>query len=90
MGKRKTVRNKILDYLSKPRDGRWTNARVLAKYLKEPLEKVEFYICLLTDQGLIQGVRDETSGEFWIHNLWIRNQLKRTVEELPPPDQGPS
>jgi len=90
MGKRKSVRIKILDYLSKPRSGQWTEAPALARYLKEPLETVEFYICRLTDEGLVHGVQDEESEDYWVMNLWQKEEWIITFEDLEEPtsDQG--
>ena len=89
MGKRKSVRVKILDYLSKPRHGRWTEAPALAKYLKEPLETVEFYICRLTDEGLIHGVQDEESEDYWVLNLWQKDEWMKMMDEPEEPTSDP-
>ena len=73
MGRRKSIDQKILDFLSKPRSAEWTSAKSLAHYIREPLEHVEHYICALTDEGLIIGVRETDSGNYWVKNLWTQS-----------------
>lgn len=70
MTKKKSVQDKIIAYISKPRKGPWVSARALSHYVREPLERVEFYICLLTDMGMIKGFKDRKSGEYWVRHLW--------------------
>ena len=69
----KSCEQKILDYLSKPRQGKWVKAKTLSQYFQEPLERVEFYICFLTDVGLIEGYRDTETGEYFVIHPWIKS-----------------
>lgn len=66
------VKEKILSYLSSPRRGLYSSARQISNYIRAPLEEVEFCICQLSDMGLIIGVKEVESDEYFVRNMWIK------------------
>ena len=83
--KRKTIDEKLLRYFSRPRK-QWTRAREIARYIREPLEHVEFSIAKLTDQGDLLGVEDLEDNTFWVQSIWTKGELGRLPAE---PDSFP-
>ncbi len=71
--KRKTIEDKILSFLSSPRKGIYSSARAIAHYTRDPLEHVEFAICKLSDEGVVNGVKDSETGDFLVENLWMKD-----------------
>lgn len=70
--KRNPLRSKILDYLSEPRCGAWTEASWLARRLGEPVKQVEREITKLTREGWVWSLRGRKGGESkcFLLNLW--------------------
>jgi len=76
---KKSVEEKIINYVSSPRKGRMISARTLARYIREPLEHVEYFLCLLTDAGMIRAVRDKDTDEYWLIHSWQKGAIKKQV-----------
>jgi len=65
---------KILNFLSRPLKGEWTSARQLARSCRESRKEIEKFIRKMTDAGIIEGVKDKKSGEYFVRNPWQQSE----------------
>lgn len=68
--KKKPTVEKVLDYLSSPRPGKWIAAKDLSRRLRTPLEHLEHELLKLNRVGLVHLVRDKKDKTYWLQHIW--------------------